>query len=113
MYILVAHALELPWLGRTITFPSVISLQVNPNPNPNDPHDGPPPSSNNRNGDRQDQDPFKLLPGHQRKLEQLPPDLIHQLLSSPTLFNPLQKPRFPIVLCHGEYDFDQINLGRG
>lgn len=113
MYIPIAHALELPWLGRTITFPSVISLQVNPNPNPNDPHDGPPPSSNNRNGDRQDQDPFKLLPGHQRKLEQLPPDLIHQLLSSPTLFNPLQKPRFPIVLCHGEYDFDQINLGRG
>ncbi|XP_006462437.1 hypothetical protein AGABI2DRAFT_186349 [Agaricus bisporus var. bisporus H97] len=99
-----AHTSPLPWLGRTIAWPSVLSMQVNLNPN--DFQDGPPPPPEKRNDEQRGQDPFKLLPAHQRKLEQLPPDPIHQLLASPTLFNPLQKPRFPIVLCHGLYGFD-------
>jgi hypothetical protein len=29
-------------------------------------------------------------------------DTIHQLLRNPVLFDPLRRPRHPIVLCHGE-----------
>ncbi|KAJ3559374.1 hypothetical protein NP233_g11279 [Leucocoprinus birnbaumii] len=99
-----ADALSIPWLGRTVSLSSVLSLQLNPNPN--DPQDDPPPSANRRPDRKRDQDPFKLLPAHEEKLAQLPPDTIHQLLESPTLFEPLRKPRFPIVLCHGLYGFD-------
>ncbi|KAF5360872.1 hypothetical protein D9756_004948 [Leucocoprinus leucothites] len=99
-----ADALSIPWLGRTISWSSVPSLQMNLNPN--DPQDDPPPSPNRRPDRKQDQDPFKVLPSHEKKLAQLPPDIIHQLLTSPTLFEPLRKPRFPIVLCHGLYGFD-------
>ena len=28
-------------------------------------------------------------------------DIIHQLLRNPTLYDPMRKPRYPIVLCHG------------
>lgn len=28
-------------------------------------------------------------------------DVIHQLMSNPVLYDPLRKPRYPIVLCHG------------
>ncbi|KAF7292852.1 Ubiquitin-related modifier 1 [Mycena indigotica] len=35
------------------------------------------------------------------------PDIIHQLLHNPVLFDPLRTPRYPIVLCHGLYGFDQ------
>ena len=31
-----------------------------------------------------------------------PPDTLHQLLHSPLLFDPVRKPRYPIVLCHGQ-----------
>lgn len=84
-----------------MTWPSVFSFQANPNPNPNNQEDDPQSSANRRNVKKRDQDPFKLLPAHKQKLAQLPPDLIHQLLVSPALYNPLRKPRFPIVLCHG------------
>ena len=30
-----------------------------------------------------------------------PPDIIHQLLVNPALYDPLLIPRYPIVLCHG------------
>lgn len=33
--------------------------------------------------------------------ESEPPDIIHQLLRNPVLYNPLRTPRNPIVLCHG------------
>ncbi|KAH8822564.1 alpha beta-hydrolase [Flagelloscypha sp. PMI_526] len=39
-------------------------------------------------------DPFKPL------------DIIHKLIQNPALYDPLRKPRFPIVLCHGLYGFD-------
>lgn len=29
------------------------------------------------------------------------PDIIHQLLQNPALYEPMRKPRYPIVLCHG------------
>lgn len=28
-------------------------------------------------------------------------DVIHSLLRNPVIFNPIRKPRYPIVLCHG------------
>ena len=31
-----------------------------------------------------------------------PPDQIHQLIEHPALYDPLRKPRYPIVLCHGK-----------
>ena len=31
------------------------------------------------------------------------PDQIHLLMSNPALYDPLRKPRYPIVLCHGEF----------
>ncbi|KAI8986279.1 Alpha/Beta hydrolase protein [Trametes punicea] len=33
-------------------------------------------------------------------------DQIHQLISHPALYDPVRKPRYPIVLCHGLYGFD-------
>ncbi|KAI0759369.1 alpha/beta-hydrolase [Trametes elegans] len=33
-------------------------------------------------------------------------DQIHQLISNPALYDPVRKPRYPIVLCHGLYGFD-------
>ncbi|KAK0487090.1 alpha beta-hydrolase [Armillaria novae-zelandiae] len=37
-------------------------------------------------------------------------DIIHQLIRNPTLYNPLRTPRYPIVLCHGLYGFDERGL---
>ena len=31
------------------------------------------------------------------------PDQIHLLIRNPALYDPLRKPRYPIVLCHGEW----------
>ena len=31
------------------------------------------------------------------------PDQIHLLMNNPALYDPLRKPRYPIVLCHGEF----------
>jgi triacylglycerol lipase len=41
-----------------------------------------------------------------RKEPPRPVGSIHDLLSLPTLFDPIRKPRNPIVLCHGLYGFD-------
>jgi hypothetical protein len=30
-------------------------------------------------------------------------DTIHQLLVNPALYDPVRRPRYPIVLCHGDY----------
>ncbi|KAG8955835.1 hypothetical protein FRC04_006281 [Tulasnella sp. 424] len=42
------------------------------------------------------------------KVDTRPPSEIQQLMSSPALFEPVRKPRNPIVLCHGLYGFDVI-----
>ncbi|KZP26319.1 alpha/beta-hydrolase [Athelia psychrophila] len=34
-------------------------------------------------------------------------DTIHRLIQSPVLYDPLRAPRYPIVLCHGLYGFDE------
>ncbi|KAL0569673.1 hypothetical protein V5O48_012286 [Marasmius crinis-equi] len=43
--------------------------------------------------------------GHSRR-DSESQDIIHKLLSSPVLYDPLRIPRHPIVLCHGLYGFD-------
>ena len=40
------------------------------------------------------------LPRQEAKVKP-PPDIIHQLLVNPALYDPLLIPRYPIVLCHG------------
>ena len=43
--------------------------------------------------------PHSTPPSIPRKVEDV--DIIHQLLRNPTLYDPIRKPRYPIVLCHG------------
>ncbi|KAK0460023.1 alpha beta-hydrolase [Desarmillaria tabescens] len=64
----------------------------------------------------QSYEPVQMPPS--RKLPSDPPpepdaisqDTIHQLIRNPTLYNPLRTPRYPIVLCHGLYGFDERGL---
>lgn len=54
---------------------------------------------------------YQLPEGHEPKYKNnnhsaptsRPVDQLHILLNSPTLFDPVRKPRYPIVLCHGMY----------
>lgn len=46
--------------------------------------------------------PAPSNPGGQRHRDpHMNDDVIHQLMYNPTLYDPVRKPRFPIVLCHG------------
>ncbi|KAJ7057127.1 Alpha/Beta hydrolase protein [Mycena amicta] len=67
--------------------------QPHPNPQPQQP---PPPEPEPR-----------PQPRDEPKQPPEPIDAIHQLLHHPALFDPLRTPRYPIVLCHGLYGFDQ------
>ena len=49
--------------------------------------------------DGQCSQPHSPRPPNPRNVEDL--DIIHQLLRNPTLYDPIRKPRYPIVLCHG------------
>ncbi len=39
---------------------------------------------------------------HHKTSSSWTPDQIHLLMNNPALYHPLRKPRYPIVLCHGE-----------
>ena len=39
------------------------------------------------------------------------PDQIHLLINNPALYEPLRKPRYPIVLCHGECAVTEVGRG--
>ncbi len=39
------------------------------------------------------------------------PDQIHLLINNPALYEPLRKPRYPIVLCHGECAVRKLGQG--
>jgi len=67
------------------------------------PDDEPPPPPNRKRSE----EPEK----HRREPEkeplevpriETPPDIVHQLLVHPALFDPIRTPRYPIVLCHGQ-----------
>ena len=55
-------------------------------------------ASTNPQGDDDLQEPPRrtMSPSRPRRNDQ-----IHQLISHPTLYDPVRKPRYPIVLCHG------------
>lgn len=40
-----------------------------------------------------------------RSSQNRPDDTIHRLMHNPVLYDPLRKPRYPIALCHGMFDF--------
>ncbi|KAG7444150.1 alpha/beta-hydrolase [Guyanagaster necrorhizus] len=52
----------------------------------------------------------KFPPDPPPESDALSRDTIHQLIRNPTLYNPLRTPRYPIVLCHGLYGFDERGL---
>ncbi|CDO72176.1 hypothetical protein BN946_scf184970.g28 [Trametes cinnabarina] len=54
-----------------------------------------------RDDDIQDPPRRTVSPSRPRRNDQ-----IHQLISHPALYDPVRKPRYPIVLCHGLYGFD-------
>ncbi|KAF9562676.1 alpha/beta-hydrolase [Agrocybe pediades] len=75
--------------------------------------DRPPPTSNNKptsSPDSHKKQNTRHEPKPRREYHAepttSPPDIIHQLLVHPALFDPIRTPRYPIVLCHGLYGFD-------
>ncbi|TFK39091.1 Alpha/Beta hydrolase protein [Crucibulum laeve] len=96
-----AGSIALPWLGKVWSMFS--SLQTAGGAPPH--NDDPPPSAKRRNNKKSSKDPFKL-PSDMKEPDPTPPDIIHQLLVNPALYDPLRTPRYPIVLCHGLYGFD-------
>ncbi|KIY62174.1 alpha/beta-hydrolase [Cylindrobasidium torrendii FP15055 ss-10] len=51
---------------------------------------------------KQDMDPKRNRSANRRR------DPIHLLMNHPALFDPLRVPRYPIVMCHGLYGFDEL-----
>lgn len=108
--------LDLPkWLPRT--WPRLFSFQpqLDGPPSENEP---PPQNSGEVKGKREGDDQSKLKESNNEqqhtlsgehppfasyRIQPLPVDIIHKLLANPTLYDPLRTPRFPIVLCHGEF----------
>ncbi|KAF8968934.1 hypothetical protein BDZ97DRAFT_1902720 [Flammula alnicola] len=74
----------------------------------------PPPSPPQKHFRDEPNQPFD--PPNKESREQ-PPDVIHQLLANPALFDPIRTPRYPIVLCHGfmrmHYWSNVLNILRG
>ncbi|KAI0783429.1 Alpha/Beta hydrolase protein [Abortiporus biennis] len=75
----------LPWLSLAVEEGGESQHLDSPNYPTNPPPTRPPPRP-------------RLLPNRN--------DTLHQLLSHPLLYDPVRKPRNPIVLCHGLYGFD-------
>ncbi|KAJ3515787.1 hypothetical protein NLJ89_g1542 [Agrocybe chaxingu] len=107
--------LNLPkWIPGHLSWPNLFSTfqpEFNlPTPDDDPPSRTPPKSQSNEEPQEESQkkqrkpskEPF-VPPQLQRAH---PPDLIHQLLVNPALYDPLRTPRYPIVLCHGLYGFD-------
>lgn len=46
-------------------------------------------------------DPLKNYPQPSKNTENLTTDTIHRLMQHPALYEPIRRPRYPIVLCHG------------
>jgi hypothetical protein len=49
-------------------------------------------------------------PSSDQRAKQKAPDIINTLLAYPTLYDPIRRPRHPVVLCHGLYGFDTWGL---
>jgi len=66
----------------------------------NEPPPPPPNRKRNEEPEKQRREPSKE-PVETLRIE-TSPDVIHQLLVHPALFDPIRTPRYPIVLCHGQ-----------
>ena len=87
---------------------SFFQLEVNyPQP---DTHPPPPERPQSEDHDKGNQkSPLKdrvELPRQEAKVK--PPDIIHQLLVNPALYDPVLTPRYPIVLCHGLFSMRHL-----
>ena len=103
------------WLANSDnwTWPRLLSfvqLEVNhplsetdpPPPRSEPPEPPEPPQRENHEKHQKSQPQNRVeLPSQEAKVN--PPDIIHQLLVNPALYDPLLVPRYPIVLCHGMF----------
>lgn len=86
---------------------SFVPLEVNhaqsetdpPPPRPLEPPERP--QRENRDKKHQKSPPQDRVELPRQEAKVKPPDIIHQLLVNPALYDPLLIPRYPIVLCHG------------
>jgi len=109
--------MELPkWLPGNWSLPSLFSFQ--PQVDGQSSGSAPPPEHRRQPSRRDDESdsnkstrrepPKKPFEPPQPQRPHLP-DTIHQLLVNPALYDPLRAPRFPIVLCHGEFGFGVLS----
>lgn len=98
---------------------SFVQLEVNhaqsetdpPPPRPLEPSEHPQKENHDKKHQKSPPQDRVELPRQEAKVK--PPDIIHQLLVNPALYDPLLIPRYPIVLCHGPFStcrFLNINL---
>ena len=86
---------------------SFVQLEVNsaqPDidpPPPKLPEPSEPPKRENHDKKHQKSPSQDRVDPPRQEAKVLPPDIIHQLLVNPALYDPLLIPRYPIVLCHG------------
>lgn len=86
---------------------SFVQLEVNhaqsetdpPPPSPLEPPERPQGENHDKKHQKSAPQDRVELPRKEAKVK--PPDIIHQLLVNPALYDPLLVPRYPIVLCHG------------
>ena len=96
------NAISVPWITNDWNWSSVFFSPQLEEPQPPEPPSPPnidlPPHSE---PPLPQKDP--LPESEYEKPNSLPPDIIHQLLVNPALYDPLRTPRYPIVLCHGAF----------
>ena len=86
---------------------SFVQLEVNhaqpetdsPPPRPLEPPERPQKENHDKKHQKSSPQDWVELPRQEPKVKL--PDIIHQLLINPALYDPLLLPRYPIVLCHG------------
>ena len=96
------NAISVPWIINNWNWSSVFF-----SPQLEEPEPPQPPSPPNIDLPPHSEPPLPqkdpLPESEYEKPNSLPPDIIHQLLVNPALYDPLRTPRYPIVLCHGAF----------
>ena len=97
-----ANTISVPWITNDWIWSSVFFSPQLEEPQPSQP---PPPPDIKLPPRSEPPLPQKdpLPESESEKPNTLPPDIIHQLLVNPALYDPLRTPRYPIVLCHGAF----------
>lgn len=90
-----------PWIGKSWTWPSLLSTSAYPGTHDSGSRNDPPPPPKPQKDEKPSQKPPRApLTEPRQKPHSL--DTIHQLIRNPALYDPLRTPRYPIVLCHGK-----------